>query len=278
MTNELVVELKDKSIFISKEKGNKGTVIAIHGLTGSHKNMVHYTRHLAEHYNVISVDLRGRGNSSALGKTPSIYQHAEDILELIDTLHIDNPIILGHSMGAFIASLVASKLPSTRAVILLDGAATMSEHQNSIVQPSLGRLSKHYASKDHYIEEIQAIYNRLGVTWTADVKACVEYEVHAFEGHWENRSDEAAIRTDWESFYAYNPEAIFSAVDCPVLLVYAEGKNGQLPPLFYLTDYDTTQKVAKNITTTISPCNHYTMVFEKRPEILNAIDDFLQQL
>ena len=38
-----------------------------------------------------------------------------DILGLIRELKIENPILLGYSMGAFIAAIVASKLKSTRA-------------------------------------------------------------------------------------------------------------------------------------------------------------------
>lgn len=275
MTNGTQLELNGKSIFFKEEPGTKGTIIAIHGLTGSHKNMVHYARHLKGDYRVISVDLRGRGNSSELAKMPTLFEHANDILQLIEKLEIEEPILLGHSMGAFISSIVASKLPSTKAVILLDGAASMSEHQDAIVQPSLGRLSKEYTSEEHYVEEIKTIYAKLGVTWSDDVQDCVEYEVGNAGDHWENRSDEAGIRADWKSFYEYNPNDICSKIQCPVLLVYAKGANGALPPLFRLGDYDTTLAVTPNIKLYESDCNHYTMVFEKRPDILSAIDAFL---
>ena len=278
MTKTTSIQWDDKSLFISEEHGTNGTIIAIHGLTGSHKNMVHYARHLMGDYRIVSVDLRGRGNSSPMENTPSIFQHAEDILHLVNTLQIDNPILLGHSMGAFISSIVASKLPSTKAVILLDGAATMSDHQDAIVQPSLGRLSKKYTSQHHYLEEIKNIYNNLGVKWTADVQACAEYEVVPVGDHWENRSNEESIRKDWESFYTYEPKEICSNINCPVLFVYAKSDNGMLPALFRLSDYDNTLKSLQNVETYISDCNHYTMVFEKRDDILQAIDGFLAKL
>lgn len=277
MTKTASIPWDDKSLFISEEYGTNGTIIAIHGLTGSHKNMVHYARHLMGDYRIISVDLRGRGNSSAMEKTPSIFQHAEDILHLVNTLQIDKPIFLGHSMGAFISTIIASKLPSTKAVILLDGAATMSDHQDAIVQPSLGRLSKKYTSKHHYLEEIKNIYNNLGVKWTTDVQACAEYEVAPVGDYWENRSNEESIRKDWESFYTYEPKEICSNIKCPVLFVYAEGNNGLLPALFRLSDYENTLKSLQNVETFISDCNHYTMVFEKRDDILQAIDEFLEK-
>ena len=36
-----------------------------------------------------------------------------------------------------------------------------------------------------YVEEIKAIYERLGVTWTATLKDAVEYEVEQVDNHWE---------------------------------------------------------------------------------------------
>jgi pimeloyl-ACP methyl ester carboxylesterase len=237
-----------------------------------------YAEKLRGEYRVLSVDLRGRGNSAKIGSESSIFQHAEDIIELIKTLKINRPILLGHSMGAFISSIVASKLRTIKAVVLLDGAANMSEHQKAIVQPALGRLSKTYSSKENYVEEMKQIYHMLGVTWNETLQEAVEYEVKQVGGHWENKSSEAGILGDFASFYGYNPKEICSNITCPVLLVYAKGKIGRLPPLFYQGDYDVTLASTKNIEKVISDCNHYTMVFENREDINGYIEEFLKKI
>ena len=270
--------INGKEIQIADYPGEKGTIIAIHGLTGTHKNMHYYAEKFKGEYRFIAVDLRGRGNSAETDPEPSIFKHAEDILALIKELHIENPILLGHSMGAFISSIVASKLDSVKAVILLDGAAKMSQHQQAIVKPSLGRLSKEYESKEHYVEEIKRIYSNLGITWNEVMQNAVEYEVGPVEDHWENKSTEARILADFESFYQYNPQEICSMITCPVLLVYAKGDIGSMPPLFYLKDYEETQAYTKKIETVISDCNHYTMVFENRADINQDIASFLNKL
>ena len=159
------VNINGNEIQLADYPGEKGTIIAIHGLTGTHKNMHYYAEKFKGEYRFIAVDLRGRGNSAETDTEPSIFKHAEDILGLIHELKIENPILLGYSMGGFISAIVASKLKSTQAVILLDGAAKASEHQRGIVQPSLGRISREFTSKEHYVEEIQKIYTNLGVVW-----------------------------------------------------------------------------------------------------------------
>lgn len=270
--------INGNEIQIADYPGEKGPIIAIHGLTGTHKNMHYYAERFKGEYRFIAVDLRGRGNSAETDPEPSIFKHAEDILGLIKELKIENPILLGHSMGAFISSIVASKLDSVKAVVLLDGAATMSDHQQAIVKPSLGRLSKEYQSQEHYVEEIKGIYSNLGITWNDVMQETVEYEVGQVGDHWENKSTESRILADFESFYQYDPKEVCSKINCPVLIVYAEGDIGKMPPLFYLSDYEETQANTPNIETVISDCNHYTMVFENREDINGYIESFFKKV
>lgn len=270
------VNVNGNEIQVADYPGEKGPIIAIHGLTGTHKNMHYYAEQFKGQYRFISVDLRGRGNSAAADSDTTIFKHAEDIIGLIKALDIENPILLGYSMGAFISAIVASRLKSVQSVILLDGAAKTSEHQRAIVQPSLARISRTFDSKQQYTEEIKKIYAKLGIQWNDILQQTAEYEVGQEDGHWENKSTESQIVADFDSFYSFSPKDICSQIDCPVLLVYAEGNIGSMPPLFYLADYEETQQNTKDIKTTVSDCNHYTMVFEKREDILQAIDEFLK--
>lgn len=272
------VNVNGKAIQVADYPGEKGPIIAIHGLTGTHKNMHYYAERFKGDYRFISVDLRGRGNSDETDVETSIFKHADDIIGLINELKIDNPILLGYSMGAFISAIIASRLKSVSGLILLDGAAKATEHQRAIVQPSLGRISRAFTSKEQYVEEINKIYTNLGVEWNDVLQDTVEYEVGQVGDHWENKSTEARIVADFNSFYTFTPKEIFSQIACPVLLVYAKGNIGSMPPLFYITDYEETREYAKQIETVISQCNHYTMVFEKREDIQKAMDVFLKKL
>ena len=272
------VNVNGKEIQVADYPGEKGPILAIHGLTGTHKNMHYYAEKLKGDYRFIAVDLRGRGNSSGTDADTSIFRHAEDMIGLIEELKLENPILLGYSMGALISAIAASRLQSVKALILLDGAAKATEHQRGIVQPSLGRISRSFDSPQHYADEIRKIYTKLGIEWTDILQETAEYEVGETAGHWSNKSDEAQIVADFNSFYSFDPKAVFPQISCPVLLVYAEGNIGAMPPLFYLNDYEETQKHAANINTVVSDANHYTMVFEERPEIQGAIDAFLEKL
>jgi pimeloyl-ACP methyl ester carboxylesterase len=86
-------------------------------------------------YRVIAPDLRGHGESPAPAGTYTMDEMADDVVELLDALHIDVPIVLGGlSMGGYVAlSLVARYPQRVRALMLLDtraGADTPEAAQN----------------------------------------------------------------------------------------------------------------------------------------------------
>lgn len=272
------IEVNGGTLAYAEYEGTKGVIIGVHGLTGNNKQLHYYAELLKGEYRFISVDLRGRGNSSEATDNTGIEQHTQDIISLIDALNIQNPILMGYSMGGFIMGNVASKRDDVKGVILLDGAATCSDHQRKIVEPSLGRISKHYETPEAYLEEIQKIYSNLGVVWNEHMESVGRYEIARVDGHWENKSDENKILQDFQSFYDYKPAEVFAKVECPVLLVHSTGGIGTMPALFLAESYIETQQHAKNIHKITSDSNHYTLVFEERSDVNPIIKDFVKKL
>ncbi|MEB2302087.1 alpha/beta hydrolase [Lysinibacillus xylanilyticus] len=272
------IEVNDSLLYFADYPGEKGTIIAVHGLTGNHMQLHYYAELLKGQYRFISVDLKGRGNSAPASENTSIESHTLDVLALIDQLNIEHPILLGYSMGAFIMANVASKRSDIKGVILLDGAATCTDHQRQIVEPSLGRISKHYETPEAYIQEIKEIYGRLGVEWTDHLASVGCYEIVEKNGHWENKSDEGRIRQDFQSFYEYRSEEVFKDVTCPILLIHSTKQIGAMPPLFLAESYMDTLKNSRNIWKYTSDSNHYTLVFEERKDVNLVIKRFLENL
>src|SRR5690349_18217962 len=66
---------------------------------------------LAEHFQVITFDNRGVGQSEKPAGPYSAQILAADTVGLLDALQIERAIILGHSMGGFIAQALALDFP-----------------------------------------------------------------------------------------------------------------------------------------------------------------------
>lgn len=82
--------------------GQGQPLILLHGLFGSGNNWATVAKHFAQHYQVISVDLRNHG-SSPHSATQSYANMADDLLELCDALSLEDIHLVGHSLGGKVA-------------------------------------------------------------------------------------------------------------------------------------------------------------------------------
>ena len=76
---------------------------------------------LSEDYGVVTYDARGHGQSDAPETDYDIGSRVADLVGLINELDIDNPTLLGHSMGASTVAWAAAEYPELpRALVLED--------------------------------------------------------------------------------------------------------------------------------------------------------------
>ncbi|MCG7334910.1 alpha/beta hydrolase [Sporosarcina sp. ACRSM] len=276
MVKEFMLNSHTK-LAIQETPGHKGTIIAVHGLTGNHKTFYHYRKLLEGDYTFISYDLRGRGNSSPADENTSLFKHAEELKTFIEMKKIEKPILMGYSMGAYICALVASEV-EVSGLILLDGAGTTEERQRELIIPSLSRLNKSYRSADDYVAQTRDIYASLNVEWDAAVEEITRYEVKETPDGWRHKSEASAMEKDFNSFYDFHPIPVFEKIICPTLLVIAYGPLGKKEPLFTKETYNETIATAKDLVTIEVPANHYTLMFEKQEKVQESILDLLQNI
>lgn len=106
-----------------QRQGNSGPVLLlVHGFPMSHLQWKHQLDEFSKTCRVIAPDLRGLGMSPLRqGQTTlSIEDHADDLVELLESLQITEPVVLmGLSMGGYIAWQMVKKYPHRlRALVL----------------------------------------------------------------------------------------------------------------------------------------------------------------
>ncbi|WP_277673940.1 alpha/beta hydrolase [Piscibacillus halophilus] len=266
-----------KQLFIHETPGEKGTIIGVHGLTGHHMQLGHYQKAFEKQFRMITYDLRGRGKSSEADPSTCIDQHVDDLVELIDLLKVERPILMGYSMGAYICLKAASRLENVGAVILLDGAAETDEGQKELILPSLVRLKTPYSTRLDYITQTRKAYEKLGIRWSEHMNRIVNYEIEKQGDHWEHKSDSKLIEKDFMSFFDYNVEQYAPSITAPVLLVQATGHMVGRRPLFYDFQFYKLEQLINTIETIKTKANHLTLVFNKQVELEWRMLDFLNR-
>jgi len=91
-------------------KGDGEPLVILHGLFGTLENWGSQIKTLAEHFQVIAVDMRNHGRSPHSDEM-SYPAMADDIAELMTHLELDSALILGHSMGGKAAMQLALSHP-----------------------------------------------------------------------------------------------------------------------------------------------------------------------
>lgn len=101
--------------------GSKPPLVLAHGLTDNGLCWKPIAKVLADTYDCIMPDARGHGFSSAPEEGYTNKDHAADYAGLIETLGLDQPAILGHSMGGGTATQLAADFPKlVRGALLED--------------------------------------------------------------------------------------------------------------------------------------------------------------
>jgi pimeloyl-ACP methyl ester carboxylesterase len=94
--------------------GNDGApwVVCIHGLSRNAHNFDALAGHLAGKYHVISVDVRGRGDSQWGPPTEYLPQnYVTDLARMLEELRIERVSLIGTSMGGIISMMYAGGWP-----------------------------------------------------------------------------------------------------------------------------------------------------------------------
>jgi pimeloyl-ACP methyl ester carboxylesterase len=93
-------------------------LVLIHGITENHSTWDPLVAPLAQHFDVLAVDLRGHGASPG-GDMRESAEFASDVHDTVVAVGLAEPTVAGHSFGGVIATFYAAAFP-TRGVVNVD--------------------------------------------------------------------------------------------------------------------------------------------------------------
>lgn len=107
------------------DEGPGPVVVLLHGFPLSRAMWEPQLTGIGSIYRIIAPDLRGHGDSPAPEGVYTMDEMADDVTELLETLHITEPVVLGGlSMGGYVALSIMARDPQrVRALMLLDTRA-----------------------------------------------------------------------------------------------------------------------------------------------------------
>ncbi|MCY1140924.1 alpha/beta hydrolase [Actinoplanes sp. Pm04-4] len=244
-------------------------VLALHGLT----NTSEVWRALAEAMpgtRVVAPDLPGRGGSLTTQAGPGLAGHAAEVVRVADEGGLDEVVLVGHSMGGYLAPLVAEKLGSrVRAMVMLDGGVlpeprwtlrplVVRAQWKMITRP----LGKAFPDGGTFVDQVEG----RALARRPDLRPrLLQWASYLLDESGRPRVDSARLIDDAVDTLTGDPTLpLLAALDVPVHVILAEhdGDDSTRP---FITDraLEAGRAQLPRLTAERIPANHVTMLFHE---------------
>src|SRR3990170_2288563 len=275
MTEPIMKKAKGDGIKIQLAvwEGKGKQILCVHGITANCRFWDCLASALAPHHRVIAMDLRGRGLSDKPPTGYSIEHHCKDILALMNDQGLKRPVLIGHSLGAFISLVFTAQYPQrVDRLILVDGGGKLSETQMAKVfagiKPSLDRLGKTFPSFEAYLSLMkQAPFLQ---PWNSYMETYFRYEIEEVEGGVCSRVHPKHIEEEAQNLGKVDSTQFYTRVTSPTLILRAT--RGLLAEDDLVLPKDVAQRMVREIQKAecldLEETNHYSILFQpnKKPD------------
>src|SRR5262249_42757369 len=111
---------------------DKPAMVLIHGALVNAHSWDFFSMEMRERFHIYSVDLPGHGDSEwAADGDYSRARMSGDLLGLFQQLDLTSPVLLGHSLGGSLATLVAPQI-DVKALVLVDSTLLPNPQPNAM--------------------------------------------------------------------------------------------------------------------------------------------------
>ncbi|HEX4686831.1 MAG TPA: alpha/beta fold hydrolase [Nocardioides sp.] len=178
MPDPLDVPVTGGTLRVAAWSGIGGPVLAIHGITSSSRTWPFVAAALDRP--LFAPDLRGRGRSNHLAGPAGIAQHADDCAAVVEATGGVPLVVVGHSMGGFVATVLAARRPDlVRGLVLVDGGLPFAAADEAAtlagLQPIKQRLLSTY-TRESYRDWFRN-HPAFARDWTPEAEAYADYDL-----------------------------------------------------------------------------------------------------
>lgn len=241
-------------------------VMSMHGVSSHAPRFRRLAEWLVPRVRVVSVDLRGHGQSD--WEPPWDFEtHVADLLETADALDIDRADWMGHSFGGRLALELAARAPHrVRRLVLLDPAVW-------VPPPRALELADQMRADESFASPEEAIERRIDsgtVPYTPrelmDEEICEQLEVGA-DGRWRYRFSRPAVIAAYGEMAKVPP---LGQVTAPALIVRGT-ETEVLPPQLV----ETTRELYAGPLEVVDVRGGHIVMWDALAETGDAVERFL---
>ncbi len=239
---------KNMSIYYQKYGNKEKSILILPGWGDTRNTFINMINYFQNDYSIYILDYPGFGNSKFPKKDLTIYDYAEIIKEFIRKFKITNPIIIAHSFGGRIATLLSSyyKISIDKMVLIDIAGIKPKKTLGSFLKEKLYKILKKIVSfsrnRERYLKKLLKIFG------STDYQSLSKGMHQTFKN---------IVNEDLTSYFKY--------ISCECLLLW-----GELDPSTPLKNAKKINKLIKESALIIYPKgNHFPYL--QYPELTNRI-------
>lgn len=263
-------------------------VLAIHGITSTSRSWLATAGAVGDAVALAAVDLRGRGASNQLPGPFGIATHVRDMVAVLDALGLERAVVVGHSLGAYIAAGLAIAHPDrVDALVLVDGGLTIplepgtdpERFLEAFLGPAIARLKMTFPDRAAY-RAWWAAHPALanGDVDPAQLDEYADYDLVGQPGELHSSVNPEAVRQDGVDLFA---TADARSLQTPAILLCAPrgliDDPNPMQPLSVVREWEA-QDPEHRRALQVPDVNHYTIAVGRRgseavaAEIVRTVD------
>jgi pimeloyl-ACP methyl ester carboxylesterase len=254
------------NLHVYRTNTDKPPLVFAHGRSDNGLCFWPIAKQFADDYEIILYDARGHGKSENPSGSTSLMDRVQDLARLIDTLGLQKPKLVGHSLGAVTVALLAGSFPDIPGSIVLEDPPPFEMLADATEQA----MSRHKMweefigiAKEKSIQELVEMNRKESPTWPESereqwAQSKLQYQLKPFgEDH-----IQAALG-----------EKIVSQITCPALLITADLDVGSIYPPQAADELAARLPNVKHVNI---PGAGHNIRREQPAAYLNAVRDFLK--
>lgn len=236
------------------QKGSQKPVVFIHGWLGSKDFWKLITPYLDLENTLIFYDQRCHGDSNC--SKYNVESLAQDLHDLVKELELEDPVIVGHSMGGMTALKYATEYDNFSRLCLLGTSASTPDPENKSVKYFLNKFDE--LNREEWAEKITENY--VGQSENKKIKEMTRNEL--------KQADEKPIKYGLKSMINYDIRDQLEDLDLSAMIIAAENDGA--------ITMEKSRELADLLECNLKKINtSHQMLPEKPEKIAKLISDFI---
>ncbi|WP_428743584.1 alpha/beta fold hydrolase [Tenacibaculum sp.] len=256
----MIAKFKETSVFYT-DTGKGSCVVLLHGFLENSTMWNVVVEEVSKRNRVVCIDLLGHGNTGCIGYIHTMEEMADAVEAVLKELKIRRAIMVGHSMGGYVALTFAEKyLKNVKGICLMNSTSQADSEERKKL-----RLRANQMAKDNYETLVKM---SIGNLFAENMRLQLSEEI-------ENTREEA-LKTSVRGYIAVsegmrlrtNKEEVLQMIDKRLIIA------GKQDPILNYTILE--EEAERTNTPLVELPNGHMSHIEAKEELLEALLEFIK--